>query len=521
MARTPLLLGIDLGTSRCKAALVRPDGSLAGTAASAIPTLHPAPGWAEQNPEDWMSAVANAVRPLWADSNARASDVAGLVLTSAAHIGVLLDARDAPLRPAILWNDQRSTAEVAALEAEAGAEILARTCQAVSTSWTLPHLVWVQRNEPDTWRKVSRVALSKDCVAFRLTGHMVTDPATAVSALLLDVGSGTWSPSLCALAGLRTDQLPAIRPVRSVAGQLTAAAAAHLGLSSGLPVVNGTLDSATEQLAAGIVSPGAELIRLATAGGIQRVVDGPAPDRRRITYPHAVEPVWYCQAGTNTCGAAVDWAATAFTAPGTGADIRQWDAVAAEAPDGSGGVLFHPYLAGERAPHWDGKLRGSFIGLGLHHDRAHMARAVYEGTAYAIRDAMTALPPAAGGEIAPPPAVVGGGTRSALWAEILAHVLNRPLRVVSDADSAYGAALLGLGVLCGTDHDLSAILDQRSTVGRVRIPDPQRVEVYRLGYEAYATVHRLLAPFYTERATGTSCGSEDSPEKEGVRQCDG
>ena len=484
------VLGVDLGTSACKVCLASPAGTVAGEARAEYPTHSPHPLWAEQDPEAWLPALAIATRQVLAQCGVAAAQVAGIALTSAAHIGVLLDARGTPVRPALLWNDQRSAAEVADLEREAGGEILRLTYQAVSTTWTLPHLLWVRRHEPDAWARARTLLLSKDYLVWQLTGEKVTDPATALSSQLYDVAAGAWSPALCDLAGISPAMLPEIRPPTAAAGRLTERAAEALQLAPGTPVVNGTLDSATELLAAGVCRPGQGMVRLATAGGVQMVVPGPTPHRQRITYPHPVAPFWYCQAGTNTCAAAVRWGADLLAGEGD-LPFESWDALAASAPAGADGLLFHPYLAGERAPHWDSQLRGSFVGATLHYGRGHFARAIYEGTAFSIRQAMSALPESAAGT--DPLVVAGGGARSALWMRILADVLARPLRVAAGADSAHGAALLGIaGLGLANAMDMAAPHTEPSLV----FPDATGVALYDRWFGAYVAVHEHLAPLY-------------------------
>jgi xylulokinase len=483
------VIGFDLGTSGCKAVLVDGQGSIAGEARESYPTQSPHPGWAEQDPADWKRAATAAIRRLLQETGVPAASVAGIGLTSAAHIGVLADERGDPLRPAILWNDQRTVDEVADLEREAGDEILRLSLQAVSPGWTLPHLRWVRRHDPEAWSRLRALRLSKDWLLQWLTGEAVTDPATALSAQLTEARAGAWSPRLCGLAGLSPDRLPRIAEATATAGFLTAEAARDLGLTRQTAVVNGTLDSATELLAAGLAEPGDGLVRLATAGGVERVVGEPGPNRGRITYPHPVTPLWYCQAGTSTCAAAVQWGMKLFGNP----SYETWDSEAAETPPGAEGLLFHPYLAGERAPLWDPRVRGSFIGLSLRHGRGHLARALYEGASFSIRHAMCVLDdiPASGN----PLAVVGGGARSALWTSVLADVLGRELRIVDGADSALGAALLGLAGL-GLSANWLSLVKTRAAAGRLIRPDPERQSFYDQRFTAYVDAQSRLSPFY-------------------------
>ena len=482
------VIGIDLGTSSCKVVLIDRAGQVNARSSRRYPTVSPVSGRAEQDPADWLRAAAEAVRAVVERDDVDAGSIAAVGLSSAAHIGVLIDDAGCPVRPAILWNDQRTVAEVAELTRAAGEEILQATCQSVSTGWTLAHLVWIRRHDPDAWQRTRQVLLSKDYLTQWLTGRTVTDPATAVSSQLYDFRIPGWTRSLCELAGIGPDDLPVIENATWTA-PLTARAAAELGIPEGIPVAIGTLDSATEMIAAGRVDPGDALIRLATSGGVQIVTDGPQPATNRITYPHPIAPYWYVQAGTNTCGAAVDWAVGALF----DGSFEQWEVAAAEAPPGTEGLLFHPYLSGERAPHWDPQLRGSFTGLTLRHDRRHLARAVYEGTAFSIRQALNVLPDPVPEDRAI--VVVGGGCRSALWTSIVAAVLDREILVTPDADSAFGAALVGL-VGSGLQPDITASVGLRTVGGNVVVPDPRQRDVYSRCYQRYTELHSHIAPFY-------------------------
>ena len=432
---SPVVLGLDLGTSSCKVCARQLDGQIVATATAAYPTHTPQPGWAEQDPADWLTAVATAIGKL----QLAGRDVRAIALTSAAHIGVLLDENDRVIRHAILWNDQRAKTQAVELNDRFGSALLDQTANAASPGWTLAQFQWVKETEPDAWRRVRSVLLSKDYLAWWLTGERVTDPATAVSAQLYDVRDTRWSDTFCSELDLPTTALPALRAVKEVVGHLRAEPAAALGLRAGTPIINGTLDSATELLAVGCRKAGDGMIRLATAGGLQVVTAAPAPHARRITYPHPIKPFWYSQAGTNTCAAAVEWVIRLVADGLSHTEIEQ---LARQAPPGCDGLLFHPYLAGERAPHWNADLRASFTGMALHHSRAHLLRAAFEGTALSIHDAMRTLAdiPLSADVIS----VAGGGARNALWVQTLADVLDRPLRPMPDDDSAAGAAIIAL-----------------------------------------------------------------------------
>ncbi len=482
--RRTLALGIDLGTSGCKACIVDAHGMVRGSGTSAYPILTPRPLWTEQDPLAWLPAVIQASRQAIYAARSIRSGIAAIALTSAAHIGVLLDRSQRPIRNAILWNDQRSVNQVRHLEAKAGRQILRRSCQAVSTTWTLPHLAWIRDNERRNWSRVRRVILSKDFVVEWMTGRAVTDRATAVSSQLWDVRANRWSDELCDLVGLRTDQLPPVVAATDIVGELLPNVAEAIGLPSRVPVIVGTLDSATELVAAGVLSDGESMVRLATAGGLQWVVNSPVADRHRITYPSPTSSMWYCQTATNTCAAAVEWARTLLS-DGRLISLEEWGRLASAAPPGADGLIFHPHLAGERAPYWDSALRGQFSGLTMSHGRAHIARAVYEGTAYSILDAMRAMP-ADIRKNSRPITVVGGGTRSRIWLDILANVLARPLRVVPQANSATGAALLGLSALEGGDLRCRSASSEGSTTVR---PNQRAVQLYARQAKVYMAMH--------------------------------
>lgn len=488
----PYVLGIDLGTSSCKVCAVDASGWHLGARSVSFPTLTPRPGWAEQDPKHWVPAVIKATRRLLSECPVPAERVGGIALSSAAHIPVLLDADGSSLRNAILWYDQRSLNEVEYLKSQRGEEIFRLSHNSVSPTWTLPQLLWIRRQEPEVWSKLRKVALSKDYLSNWLTGQWTTDPATALSSMLFDPHAGGWSRFLLDPLGVALEALPQVHSSTAQVGSLRAGASQELGIPAGVPVVNGTLDSAAETYGAGVVRPGDCLMRLATAGGVHLVLEKPRPHPGLITYPHPVSPLWYSQAGTNSCTSALQWV---FRTVGTGrpGTFEEWDPGVATIPQGAEGLFFHPYLSGERCPYWDGRLRASFTGATFSHRPEHFVLAAYEGIAFSLRDALSVLD-----DLAPSRGtitVVGGGTAGKVWTRIVCDVLGTPLQVSRVTDSAYGAALLGL-VGIGLYSDVSQPLSRSNQDLEILSPDPERSRAYTVLFNRYREIQQKLQPIY-------------------------
>lgn len=477
--RDTFVLGIDLGTSSCKVCLMDMAGHVHDTSKHAYPTTIPQPGWAEQQPAAWIDAIHHAIMELTSKNAQNCLKIKAIALTSAAHIGVLLDEKHHVLRNAILWNDQRSASVAQSLNDQHGELIFKQTCQVASSSWTLAHLAWIKQHEPDTWQRVRHILLSKDYITWYMTGNHTTDPATAVSAQLYNIHTRNWSHELCTILGITPNMLPQIAAASQIVGTLKPDLAMQLGLPQGIAIVNGSLDSATELLAGGCCHVGQGMIRLATAGGLQIVVAHPTAHTHRITYPHVIEPCWYVQAGTNTCAAAVQWGIDRFC---PGVQFAQAQALAGQAPAGCDGLLFHPYLAGERAPYWNPNLRGGFTGLSLSHETRHLLRAILEGTAMSIRDAMRTLDDVTLDN--EPLMVVGGGAANQLWVQILANILNRPLLPLPEIDSSIGAAHMARHAL-NKHIPLADLTTPTQAKHHIILPQPELVEQYESQFQHY------------------------------------
>ncbi|OYV30262.1 MAG: xylulokinase, partial [Acidocella sp. 20-61-6] len=406
----PYLLGIDLGAGSLKATLIRETGAIAGEASHPITTSVPQFGWSEQDPAEWFAALCSAVPAAIAAAGIRAGEIAGIGISAGAHIPVLTDAAGAVLRPAILWNDQRSAAQAQALHAAAGETIIARSLNRVNPTWTLAMLAWIAEHEPEVFREARRLYLAKDYLRFCLTGTWETDFSDAIGALLADAATGGWSAELCGLVGWDAARLPPIRRPEAIVGGVTPAAAARCGLQPGTPVICGSNDTTVEFFGAGAISPGMGAVKLATAGVLYQATQGPSVHPPISCYPHLIEGMFYTATGTNSCASAHRWLRDLMFAEG---GFEAMDALAASAPRGAGGLLFHPYLQGERAPYWDPLLRADFLGLTITHGKANFARALYEGIGFSIRDLLQAAE--ALGQSFGTIRLLGGGARSAAW----------------------------------------------------------------------------------------------------------
>ncbi len=482
------LLGIDLGAGSLKAAIISPDGVLAGEGSYPVTTSVPRFGWSEQNPEEWWEALCHAVPQALTAAAILAGDVVGIGVSAGAHIPVLADEAGTVLRPAIMWNDQRSVEQAGEFQERAGALILEKSLNRVNPTWTLAMLAWLRAHEPEVFARTKRLYLAKDYLRFRLTGTWETDFSDAVGALMADNGTKNWSPEICALIGWDMAALPPVKSPSAVVGGVTEAAATATGLAAGTPVVCGSNDTTVEFFGVGATTPGIGAVKLATAGVLFLATRGPSVNPPVSCYPHIVEGLYYTATGTNSCASAHRWLRDIMFAEGGFAEM---DELAAGVAAGANGLLFHPYLQGERAPYWDPLLRGDFIGLTISHTRAHFARALYEGIAYSIRDILQTAQ--ALGLVYGTIRLMGGGARSATWRQIIADVTGLTVEVMENADASFGAALVagvGVGVFASPEDAVRKCV----RVSGGCSPDLKTHEVYSRFFEIYKEAQAVLAP---------------------------
>ncbi len=482
------LLGIDLGAGSLKATLITETGSVAGEASAPITTHVPQFGWSEQDPAEWFAALCAAVPRAVAAAGIEPDRITGIGISAGAHIPVLTDAAGTVIRPAIMWNDQRSAEQAAALHATAGDMIIATSLNRANPTWTLAMLAWLKKYEPEAIARTHRMYLAKDYLRSRLTGSWETDYSDVIGALMGDDRSKTWSPEICALIGWDMKTLPPVVQPISIAGQVTLAAAAQTGLAAGTPVVCSANDTTVEFFGVGADAPGIGAVKLATAGVLFLATQGPSVHPPISCYPHIIDGLYYTATGTNSCASAHRWLRDQMFPEG---GFEEMDSLAAAIQPGAAGLLFHPYLQGERAPYWDPLLRADFIGLTISHNRAHFARALYEGIAFSIRDLLAAAQALglAFGTIR----LMGGGARSALWRQIIADVTGLTIERTESGDASFGAALIagiGTGVF---DSPADAIkkcvrlLDQTT-------PDLKTHGFYTELFDIYKQAQAVLAP---------------------------
>ncbi len=470
------LVGIDVGTTATKGIAIDPDGEVLARAEAEYQLSTPRPGWSEQNPEDWWKATETVLAQLAKD----AGDPAGIGLSGQMHGLVALDSQDEVLRPAILWNDQRTQAECERIEKTIGLErLIELTGNRALTGFTAPKILWLQENEPDTYANIARVALPKDYVRLKLTGEHATDVSDASGTLLLDVAHRGWSQEVLDALEINPEWLPEPLESPAVSGHT----------QTGVPVAAGAGDQAAGALGVGVDRPGPLSIALGTSGVVFAALDAYAhdPEARVHAFCHAVPGAWHAMGVMLSAAGSLTWLRNT-TAPDTPFDELL---NAAEAwPPGTEGLIFLPYLAGERTPHADPDARGAFAGLSIRHDRGALTRAVLEGVAYGLRDSFDLI-----AELGDEPQlgrISGGGARSDLWTQIIASALDLPLeRVAVDEGAAFGAALLG-GVAAGVWPDAHAAV--RATVRpRERVdPLPEWVEIYAAQREQYRALYPAL-----------------------------
>ncbi|HEX6386068.1 MAG TPA: xylulokinase [Anaerolineae bacterium] len=487
------LLGLDVSTTGAKALLIDAAGSVVGSATTPLTLSTSRPLWSEQHPHDWWAGVMQSIRRVLVETGVAGADIAAIGLTGQMHGLVLLDEQGEVLRPAILWNDQRTGAQCDEIRARLGRQHLIQiTGNDALAGFTAPKILWVQQHEPEVYAQTRHILLPKDYIRYRLTGEYAMDRAGGAGTILFDLKTRTWSEEVCNALEIPAAWLPPTFEGPEITGRVSATAAAETGLAEGTPVVGGGGDQAAGAVGVGAVQPGIVALALGTSGVVFAATESPLiePEGRLHAFCHAVPGRWHFMGVMLSAAGSLQWYRDTL-APAT--DFDELIAETAAVTPGSEGLLFLPYLTGERTPYPDPLARGAYVGLTTRHRRPHLTRAVLEGVAFGIKDSFALIQQSGLGEIEQV-RVSGGGAKSPLWRQIIADVLGVELVTVNTTEgAAFGAALLA-AVGAGFYSDVPAACQAMIHVTGRTTPDEAIVAIYQKYYPRYRALYPALAP---------------------------
>jgi xylulokinase len=495
------VLGIDVGTGGTRAVIVDEAGQVIAAATEEHESFaSPKIGWAEQRPEDWWRATAVAVGKVLAEAKLHGDQISCVGFSGQMHGAVMLDEADAVVRPALIWCDVRTEKQCEELNQRIGsARLIQLTCNPALANFTLTKLFWVQENEPENWKRVRSVMLPKDYVRFRMTGERATDMADASGTLMLDVAHRQWSAAVLQETGIDPSMLPALYESSEICGKISSTAAAATGLAQGTAVVAGAGDQAAGAIGMGIVRPGSVSATIGTSGVVFAATDHPAldPQGRLHTFCHAIPGRWHVMGVTQAAGLSLRWFRDRWFSDEAKHAVDSYDQLISEAAKvspGADGLLWAPYLMGERTPYLDPNARAALVGLTASHTRGHMVRAILEGVAFSLQDTFTIFR-----EMGVPVKSIrlgGGGARSQLWRQIQADVYGQEVeRVEAEEGAAYGAAILaGVGAKLWPSVDVAC-----DTVIKVRdriAPNLMGAATMAANYTRYRKVYPALKAIF-------------------------
>ena len=494
------LLGVDFGTGGCKATVIDSNGRVLATAFQEYPSEHLHPGWSEQNPDHWIEAFNYTVKACLANDNVDKDSIAAVAMSASTHNAVLLDRDDKVIRPCIMWNDQRSAPQAAWLKENYGKLIFETAMQMPTATWTMPQMMWIKENDPDSFKKVHRILFTKDYVRHYVTGDYYTDHVDAAGSLFYNPRKAEWSPEMCELIGLPMEVLPKVLRSKDIAGYVRKEVAEITGLKEGIPVIAGCSDTAAEDFGAGAVRDGQVIVKMATAGNCNLITSKGVPHEKAYTYPHAVEGMWYMATGTNASASSYRWLRdalymtekTALEAKGEDVYLLM-DKEAEQVPVGSRGLIFHPYILGERCPYFNAKARADFFGVSVVHDRKYFARAVLEGVAFSLYDCYQVVCEFA--ENMSEIRLIGGGAKSPLWCQILCDVFGLPVKRPEHDDSSFGCALLA-GVGIGVFFSELEAVDKANSIKKIYNPNEENHKKYVDQFKIYQEIVKASTPIW-------------------------
>ena len=482
------LLGVDIGTSSCKTAVFDEDGQVIALGGSEYPVSYPQKGWAEQDPRDWWDGVCRAVREMISENGIDPACITGIGVDGQSWSAIALDGKGEVLCPTPIWTDTRST-EICRKTANRLTEkkIFELSGNPVQPGYTWPKILWYKKNLPEVYEKTEKILQSNSYIVYRMTGEITQDISQGYGLACFDMRNGKWDEDACRKLGIPRKLLPDIVPCHQVVGRLTKEAAEQTGLKEGIPVVAGGLDAACGTLGAGVVSPGQTQEQGGQAGGMSICIDRYAADPSLILGFHVVPERWLLQGGTTGGGGALKWLRETMF-PDLG--FEEMSALAEKAPAGSGGVVFLPYMAGERSPIWNPDACGVFFGLNFSVRREQIIRACMEGVAYSLRHNLETARTA--GARAETLRAMGGSANSRIWTQIKADVTGCRIEVpASDTATTLGAAILA-GVGTGVWGSFEEAAGQTVRIRKNYIPNPGVKEIYDRGYDTYRKLYENL-----------------------------
>ncbi len=492
------LLGIDIGTSACKVALFSPDGRVIAQGSGDYKVYYPAPGWAEQNPEDWWNAVCGAIKTMITDNRIDPADIAGIGIDGQGWSAIAVDKDGKVLTNTPIWMDTRARDICEDLKAQVGEERIFAVCgNPMQPAYTLPKILWYKKHLPEVYNNTKKILQSNSFIAYRLTGEMTQDVCQGYAYQCFDMQKACWDKEMCDLLGIDMNLLPDIYPCHQVIGTVTDAASLLTGLAAGTPVVAGGLDAACGTLGAGVIHSGETQEQGGQAGGMSICMDKYQADPRMILSYHVVPDLWLLQGGTVGGGGVIRWFEQEFgalerelAAAGGVSSMAEMDREAEQIPAGSDGMVFLPYMAGERSPIWDTKAKGVYYGIDFAKTRAHFIRASMEGVAFSLKHNLDTAGHA-GAEVDVLRSM-GGAANSRVWTQIKADVTGKKIVVPSsDTATTLGAAILA-GVGTGVYTSFEDAVSRTVAVKREHIPDMDKHAKYRESYQIYLALYENL-----------------------------
>lgn len=494
------LFGIDFGTGGCKATIIDTSGNVLAKAFEEYPSIHLNTGWSEQDPSSWIEAFIKVIKTCREILGDDFTDILAISVTASTHNAVLLDEHNEVIRNTIMWNDQRSIDQSEKLKNDYGDMIFNIAMQMPSPTWTLPQLMWIKENEIENYKKIKKILFVKDYVRNFITGDFFTDIVDAQGSLLYDAKNYEWSEDICNIISLPLEVLPEVKRSKDIVGYVKQKELISLGLESTIAVIAGCSDTAAEDFGAGAVKKGQIIVKMATAGNVNIISDSANPHSKTFTYPYSVDEMWYTVTGTNTSAASYRWLRDSmyltekYICEEKCEDVyKLMDKNASEIEVGSEGLIFHPYLLGERCPYFNPKARANFFGISMMHNKKHFTRAVLEGVAFTLYDCLLVL--ADFNKDLKDIRIIGGGAKSPLWCQIVCDVFGLSVQVPSNAESSFGGALLagvGIGVF---ENEIDAV-NKCVSITKTYKPNMDNHKKYNEIFKIYKLIVEANTPIW-------------------------